>query len=155
MHYNFNYFKMDGFDQKILMELQQNARISYTELGKQIGLSGPAVKERVLKLEENGFIEGYRAKLNLSKLGYTLMVIINFKMNPGNIKAFIDKLKKMPEVVECNRITGGDNLIMKVILKETEELETLINTLIEYGVPTTSVVLSTPIEDRIIDLTGI
>ena len=155
MHYNFNYFKMDGFDQKILMELQQNARISYTELGKQIGLSGQAVKERVLKLEENGFIEGYRAKLNLSKLGYTLMVIINFKMNPGNIKAFIDKLKKMPEVVECNRITGGDNLIMKVILKETEELETLINTLIEYGVPTTSVVLSTPIEDRIIDLTGI
>src|SRR6056297_1769747 len=104
--YNFNYFIMDGFDQKILMELQQNARISYTELGKQIGLSGPAVKERVLKLEENGFIEGYRAKLNLSKLGYTLMVIINFKMNPGNIKAFIDKLKKMPEVVECNRITG-------------------------------------------------
>ena len=67
----------------------------------------------------------------------------------------IDKLKKMPEVVECNRITGGDNLIMKVILKENEELETLINTLIEYGVPTTSVVLSTPIEDRIIDLTGI
>ena len=153
--YNFNYFIMDGFDQKILMELQQNARISYTELGKQIGLSGPAVKERVLKLEENGFIEGYRAKLNLSKLGYTLTVIINFKMNPGNIKAFIDKLRNMPEVVECNRITGGDNLIMKVILKENEELETLINTLIEYGVPTTSVVLSTPIEDRIIDLTGI
>ena len=143
---------MDSFDQKILMELQQNARISYTELGKQIGLSGPAVKERVQKLEENGVIEGYRAKLNLSKIGYTIKVIINFKMNPGNIKAFIDKLMDMPEVIECTRITGGDNLIMKVVLKETEELEKLINTLIEYGVPTTSVVLSTPIEDRVIDV---
>ncbi len=143
---------MDSFDQKILMEIQQNARISYTELGSQIGLSGPAVKERVHKLEENGVIEGYRAKLNLSKLGFTLTVIINFKMNPGNIKAFINKLRNMPEVVECNRVTGGDNLIMKVILKETEELEKLINTLIEYGVPTTSVVLSTPIEDRVLDV---
>jgi len=143
---------MDSFDQKILMKLQQNARISYTELGKQIGLSGPAVKERVHKLEENGYIEGYRAKLNFSKLGYKLTVIINFKMNPGSIKQFIEKLKGMPEVIECNRITGGDNLIMKVILKKTEELETLINMLIEYGVPTTSVVLSTPIEDRIIDV---
>lgn len=143
---------MDSFDRKILMELQRNARISYTELGKRIGLSGPAVKERVYKLEENGIIEGYRTKLNLSKLGYTLTVIINFKMNPGSIKQFIGKLKGMPEVIECNRITGGDNLIMKVVLKETKELEKLINTLIEYGVPTTSVVLSTPIEDRILEI---
>ncbi len=143
---------MDTFDQKILKELQKNARVSYTELGKKIGLSGPAVKERVQKLEDTGVIEGYRAKLDLSKLGYTLTVIINFKMNPGNIKGFVDKLKDMPEIIECNRITGGDNLIMKVILKETEELEKLINTLIEYGVPTTSVVLSTPIEDRVVDI---
>lgn len=143
---------MDSFDQKILKILQENARISYTELGKEIGLSGPAVKERVHKLEEAGVIKGYKAQLDLSKLGYTLTVIINFKMNPGNIKRFVDKLKDMPEVVECNRVTGGDNLIMKVILKETEELEKLINTLIGYGVPTTSVVLSTPIEDRVLDV---
>jgi Lrp/AsnC family leucine-responsive transcriptional regulator len=143
---------MDLYDQKILKKLQENARVSYTELGKEIGLSGPAVKERVHKLEESGVIKGYKAKLDLSKLGFTLTVIINFKMNPGNIKRFIDKIKDMPEVVECNRVTGGDNLIMKVILKETEELEKLINTLIEYGVPTTSVVLSTPIEDRVLEV---
>ena len=141
---------MDRYDQKIIKELQQDARISYTELGKLIGLSGPAVKERVNKLEDSGIIEGYRAQLNLSRLGYSLTVIINFKMNPGNIKHFIDKLKRMPEVVECNRVTGGDNMIMKVLLKNTEELEKLINKLIEYGVPTTSVVLSTPIKDRIL-----
>jgi len=143
---------MDLYDQKILKKLQENARVSYTELGKEIGLSGPAVKERVHKLEESGVIQGYKAKLDFSKLGFTLTVIINFKMNPGNIKRFIDKLKDMPEIVECNRVTGGDNLIMKVILKETEELEKLINTLIEYGVPTTSVVLSTPIEDRVLEV---
>lgn len=141
---------MDAYNEKILTELQQNARISYTELGKKIGLSGPAVKERVIRMEESGIIEGYQAKLNLSKLGYSLTAIINFKMNPGNIQKFIDKLQKMPQVIECNRITGGDNMIIKVALRNARELEKLINILIEYGVPTTSVVLSTPIESRVL-----
>jgi Lrp/AsnC family leucine-responsive transcriptional regulator len=143
---------MDQYNKKILVELQKNARISYTELGNKIGLSGPAVKERVSKMEEQGIIKGYNVKLDLSKLGYSLTAIINFKMNPGNIQRFINKLKCMPEVIECNRITGGDNMIVKVALKETYELEKLINAFIEYGVPTTSIVLSTPIEDRILKL---
>ena len=143
---------MDLYNKKILFELQRNARISYTELGNKIGLSGPAVKERVLKMEESGIIKGYKARLDMTKLGYSLTAIINFKMNPGNIQRFIDKLIDMPQVIECNRITGGDNMVIKVALKDTSELERLINTLIEYGVPTTSIILSTPIEDRVIEV---
>ncbi len=139
---------MDSYNRKILYELQKNARISYTDLGKKIGLSGPAVKERVYKMEESGIIKGYTTRLDLSKLGFSLFAIINFKMNPGNIHRFIVKLKNMPEVIECNRITGGDNMIIKVALKETQELERIINYFIEFGVPTTSIVLSTPIEDH-------
>jgi Lrp/AsnC family leucine-responsive transcriptional regulator len=143
---------MDEYNRKILVELQGNARISYTALGEKIGLSGSAVKERVQKLEEAGIIKGYGVRLDLAKLGYELMAIINFKMNPGNIQRVINKLDQMPEVIECNRITGGDNMIIKVALKKTEELEKLINILIEYGVPNTSIVLSTPIENKTFNL---
>jgi Lrp/AsnC family leucine-responsive transcriptional regulator len=134
-----------------LLELQYDGRISYTELGKKVGLTGPAVKERVQKLEEAGIIKGYRVKLDLSKIGYTMTAIINFKMNPGSIRKFIEQLATIPEVIEVNRITGGDNMIIKVALKETRHLEKLINRFIEYGVPTTSIVLSTPIQDKVID----
>lgn len=143
---------MDSYNKNILVELQKNARISYTELGKKIGLSGPAVKERVNKMQDTGIIKGYTARLDHSKLGYSLTAFINFKMNPGNIQRFINKLKNMPEVVECHRITGGDNMILKLALKETRELEKLINVFIEYGVPTTSIILSTPIENKILTL---
>jgi Lrp/AsnC family leucine-responsive transcriptional regulator len=145
---------IDHYNRKILLELQCDGRISYTELGKRVGLTGPAVKERVHKLEEAGVIKGYRAKLDLSKIGYTMTAIINFKMNPGSIRKFIDQLAEIPEVIEVNRITGGDNMIIKVALKETQHLEKLINRFIEYGVPTTSIVLSTPIEDKVIDPAG-
>jgi len=142
---------IDHYNRKILLELQYDGRISYTELGKKVGLTGPAVKERVHKLEEAGVIKGYRVRLDLSKLGYTMTAIINFKMNPGSIKRFIDELAKIPEVIEVNRITGGDNMIIKVALRETRHLEKLINRFIEYGVPTTSIVLSTPIQDKVMD----
>ena len=142
---------IDRYNRNILLELQYDGRISYTELGKKVGLTGPAVKERVHKLEEAGVIKGYRVRLDLSKLGYTMTAIINFKMNPGSIKRFIDDLAKIPEVIEVNRITGSDNMIIKVALKETRHLEKLINRFIEYGVPTTSIVLSTPIQDKVMD----
>jgi len=142
---------MDHYNRKILLELQYDGRVSWTELGKKVGLTGPAVKERVYKLEEAGIIKGYRVKLDLSKIGYTMTAIINFKMNPGSIRKFIEQLAHIPEVIEVNRITGGDNMIIKVALKETRHLEKLINRFIEYGVPTTSIVLSTPIEDKVID----
>jgi Lrp/AsnC family leucine-responsive transcriptional regulator len=142
---------LDAYNRKILLELQYDGRISYTELGKKVGLTGPAVKERVHKLEEAGVIKGYRVRLDLSKLGYTMTAIINFKMNPGTIRKFIDELAHIPEVIEVNRITGGDNMIIKVALKETRHLEKLINRFIEYGVPTTSIVLSTPIQDKVMD----
>ncbi|HKL38960.1 MAG TPA: Lrp/AsnC family transcriptional regulator [Bacteroidales bacterium] len=142
---------IDRYNRKILLELQYDGRVSYTELGKKVGLTGPAVKERVQKLEEAGVIKGYRVKLDLSKIGYTMTAIINFKMNPGSIRKFIEQLATIPEVIEVNRITGGDNMIIKVALKETRHLEKLINRFIEYGVPTTSIVLSTPIEDKVID----
>jgi len=140
---------LDNLNWKILVELQKNARISYKEIGDKIGLTGPAVAERILKLEERGIIKGYATIIDLSKLGYSLTAIVNFKFYPGNLDRFLNHLHSIPEVFECNRITGSDSMIIKVAIKEPKHLEKLVNGFIEFGTPTTSIVLSTPIEHRI------
>ncbi len=142
---------LDKLNWKILVELQKNARISYKEIGDKIGLTGPAVAERILKLEEKGIIKGYTTKIDLSKIGYSLTAIVNFRFHPGNLDRFLKHLKSIPEVFECNRITGSDSMIIKVAIKEPKHLETLVNGFIEFGSPTTSIVLSTPIEERIFE----
>jgi Lrp/AsnC family leucine-responsive transcriptional regulator len=82
------------------------------------------------------------------------MAIIHFKMNPGSIHRFIEQLRTMPEIIEVNRITGGDNMVIKVAHSKRSHLESLINRFIEHGVPNNSIVLSTPIEDRILEPKG-
>ena len=140
---------LDSLSWKILVELQKNARISYKEIGDKIGLTGPAVAERIQKLEEKGIIKGYSTIIDLRKIGYSLTAIVNFKFHPGNLDRFLNHLKSIPEVFECNRITGTDSMVIKVAIKEPTHLEKLVNGFIEFGTPTTSIVLSTPIENRI------
>jgi Lrp/AsnC family leucine-responsive transcriptional regulator len=140
---------LDNLSWKIIVELQKNARISYKKIGDKIGLTGPAVAERIQKLEEKGIIKGYTTNLDLSKLGYSLTAIVNFRFHPGNLDRFLNHLKSIPEVFECNRITGSDSMVIKVAIKEPKHLEKLINGFIKFGTPTTSIVLSTPIENRI------
>ena len=142
---------LDDLNWKILAELQRNARISYTDLGKKIGLTGPAVSERILKMEDAGIIKGYRSVIDLEKIGYSLTAIINFKINPGNLERFINYLKSVHEVFECIRITGSESMLIKAAIKQPVDLEKLVNNFIEYGTPTTSIILSTPIEYRVFE----
>jgi Lrp/AsnC family leucine-responsive transcriptional regulator len=142
---------LDNLNWKILVELQKNARISFKDIGDKVGLSGPAVAERIQKLEENGIIKGYHAKIDLKKIGYSLTAIVNFKFHPGNLDKFLNHLKSLPEVFECNRITGSESMVIKVAIKEPSHLERLVNGFIEFGSPTTSIVLSMPIENRIFE----
>jgi len=142
---------LDNLNWKILVELQKNARISFKDIGDKVGLSGPAVAERIQKLEENGIIKGYHAKIDLKKIGYSLTAIVNFKFHPGNLDKFLNHLKSLSEVFECNRITGSESMVIKVAIKEPSHLERLVNGFIEFGSPTTSIVLSMPIENRIFE----
>ena len=142
---------LDKLSWKILVELQKNARTSYKEIGDKIGLTGPAVAERIQKLEEKGIIKGYSTIIDLSKIGYSLTAIVNFRFHPGNLDRFLNHLKSIPEVYECSRITGTDSMVIKVAIKEPKHLEKLVNGFIEFGTPTTSIVLSTPIENRIFE----
>ena len=141
---------MDSAGWHLLEALQEDARLSYTELGQRVGLSAPAVAERVRRMEEAGIISGYHAEINRSKLGFPITAIIRMSTFPGDrCTRFTASVQALPEVLECSRVTGGDSMIIKVMASSVEHLETLIDYLSEQGNITTSMVLSTPVPRRV------
>jgi len=141
---------IDEIDRKILTSLQSDARISYAELGRQIGLSTPAVIERVRKLEYAGIVTGYRAEIDPSKVGLPIIAFIRMSISGVDYSHIIDVAKESLEVLECHRGTGGDSFIMKVAVSSVEHLQEVIDRLIPYGITTTTIVLSSPVKNRIV-----
>lgn len=139
--------KTDSLNREILKQLQLNARISMTELSKLVGLTPPAVAERIKKLEDTGVIKGYFTQLSYLKAGYQLKAIITLKVFMGRLKPFLDKVPDFKEVINCYRITGNENIIMEVVLRNQNHLETFIDQLISYGETKTHIVLSNKIEN--------
>lgn len=133
---------LDEFDYKIIQILSKNSRLSYAEIGRKISLSQSATKERVLNLVENGVIKGFEASIDFEKLGYGLKAIISLKFKNDEFKRFIDDLNKFPEILSCKRVTGEYCLITECVLKDSSHLENLIDRIIPYGIPTTSIQLS-------------
>ncbi len=133
---------LDDFNWEIIRELQMNARITIVEIGKRIGLSAPAVAERIRKLEEEGYIKGYRTIVDYDKLGLTVPVFISFKATKITHSEMLKMADNMPEVVEWYGITGTHCSILKVIVASTKELETVIEKLQEFGETSTSIILS-------------
>ena len=134
--------KIDDLNWKILSFLQRNSRESFSSIGRKIGLTSPAVAERVKKLEDTGILEGYVAKVSHSKLGYQLRAMITMKAFMGKLKPFLDKVKTLDEVINCYRITGNENIIMEVVLRDQFHLEKFIDMLIQYGETRTNIILS-------------
>jgi Lrp/AsnC family leucine-responsive transcriptional regulator len=142
---------MDGIDWKILRELQTDARISYAELGRRVGLTTPAVIERVRKLEDAGIITGYRAEIDAAKVGLPITAFIRMSITGVDYSRIIEVAENATEVLECHRGTGGDSFIMKVAVSSVEHLQNLIDRLTPYGITTTSIVLSSPVKSRVIE----
>ena len=142
---------LDDTGWQLLRALQQNARLSYSELGQRVGLSSPAVAERIHRMEDAGIIIGYHAEINRSKLGYPITAIIRMSTSPGDqCTRFATFVQDIPEVLDCYRVTGSDSLIMKVMASSVEHLESLIDRLSAHGQLTTSMVLSAPVTKRIV-----
>lgn len=133
---------LDDYNWRILTELQMNARITTVELGKRINLSAPAVAERIRKLEEEGYIKGYRTVVDFDKLGLTVPVFINYKATKISHAEMIAFVEKMPEVFEWHSITGTHCSMLKVVVTTTKELEAVIEKLQQYGETSTSIILS-------------
>lgn len=141
---------LDETGWRILQALQENARLSFSELGLRVGLSSPAVAERVRRLEDVGIIKGYRAEIDTTKVGYPITAIIRMQAQGDRCTRISTFVRDIPEVLECYRVTGSDCLIMKVMVSCVEHLEALIDRLSVHGPLTTSIVLSTPLTKRII-----
>lgn len=137
---------IDKLNWAILESLQDNARLSFSEIGRKVGLSSPAVTERVKKMEDAGIIKGYKTEVSYQKTGHHLKAIITLRAFMGRLKPFLEKVTEFKEVINCYRITGNENIIMEVIFQDQGHLEVFIDKLITYGETKTHIILSNVIE---------
>jgi Lrp/AsnC family leucine-responsive transcriptional regulator len=133
---------VDSLNWKILKCLQQNARMSNAEIGRRVGVSSPAVSERIKKMEDAEIIQGYTTFVSPFEVGYQLKALITLRAFMGMLKPFLEKVKTYDEVINCYRITGNENIVMEVVLKNQKHLEIFIDQLISYGETKTQIVLS-------------
>lgn len=141
--------ELDKTSWTILACLQENARASFADIGREVGLSAPAVAERMLKLEEAGIIQGYRIEVDYEKTGYALKAFITFTAHSGKFMSFLNYIAKRDEVLECHRVTGNYCIFLKVVVENSGHLQQLLTSMMEYGETTTSIILSSPITHRI------
>ncbi|NJK49777.1 Lrp/AsnC family transcriptional regulator [Candidatus Gracilibacteria bacterium] len=139
---------LDRTSWKLLQALQTNGRMSFSELGRRVGLTSPAVAERLRRMEEAGVITGYRADVDPEKVGLSLTAIVGLTTLPDRYPQIITLIQNMPEVLECHHVTGNYSFVMKIIARSTTHLEEAIAQLSQYGSTTTSIVLSSPIKVR-------
>jgi Lrp/AsnC family transcriptional regulator, leucine-responsive regulatory protein len=135
-------FEIDNLNRRILNELQQNSRVSTAEIGRRVGLSAPAVSERILRMEEEGLIKGYKTVLDYDILGFPVRVFITFRSKAKRKEDAIRIVDTRSEIIEWHVITGDSCMLLKVAVRSTKELESLIEYLQENGETSTSIILS-------------
>ena len=139
---------IDDTDRALLAELQRDARMSLAELGRRVGLSPPAVADRLKRLSDDGIVLGYRAEIDPRALGYALTAIVRVRPAPRQIHKVAEVARDTPEVVECHRITGEDCFFIKAHVRSVQHLEEVIDRFTVYGQTTTSVMQSSPVPAR-------
>jgi Lrp/AsnC family leucine-responsive transcriptional regulator len=145
---------LDEVNVRLLRELQADGRIGLAELGRRIGMSAPAVAERVQRLERAGVIAGYHADIDPAGIGFPVSAIVRIRPAPGQLARIPEIARDTPEVVECYRITGEDCFLMKVLLPAIDELEEVLDRFTPYGLTTTSIIHSAPVPPRLPPLNG-
>jgi Lrp/AsnC family leucine-responsive transcriptional regulator len=133
---------VDATDRKIIDILKLNSRQSYANIGKEVFLSPSSVRERIKKLEDTGVITGYSLRLNQTLMGNSLEVFIMLKIFSGQLKLALAEIETYPEVKEAFRITGQHNLFIRVALQDQLHLQLFIDKLVNFGEPTTHLILS-------------
>jgi len=144
---------LDSTNRLLLAELQENARLSLAELGRRVNLSAPAVAERLQRLERAHVITGYRAEVDPKAVGYSVSAIVRIRPSTRQLHKIPELARELPEVVECHRVTGEDCFVLRLHLRAIEDLESVLDQFIVYGQTTTSIVHSSPIERRPVEVT--
>ena len=138
---------LDSTDRRLISELQSDARLKIAELGRRVGLSAPAVADRMRRLEEDGVLS-YRAEVNPRALGYSICAIVRVSPGSRDIQVIPRLAREVPEVTECYRITGEDCYFMKLYLRTIDDLEPILDRFTPHGRTTTSIVHSAPVPPR-------
>jgi Lrp/AsnC family leucine-responsive transcriptional regulator len=137
---------LDLIDLQILQALQHNARASFRVIGVQVGLTGPAVAERVHRMEHAGIIEEYSLALNTDRMGLPIQAFIQLNTPAARYPRVLETLKDVPGILECHHVTGSASFLIRALVSSTQELEKVISFISPFGETTTSLVLSTPIK---------
>lgn len=140
---------IDAIDAQILSALFENARVSTAELSRKIGLSSPSTAERVKRLEESGVITGYRVEVDPAHLGLPLPVCLRIRPVPGKMENVAKLLNEIPEIVDCDRVTGNDCYIARAHLQSVDQMERLIDRLTPISMTNTSIIQSSPMSKRL------
>ena len=143
---------LDRTGLRILHALQVNARLTFSELGRQVALSPPAVAERVRKMEETGVISGYHARVEPDKVGLPIRAFITLRTRAEEYPRVTALVQHAPEILECHHVSGGESFIMKVVASSIPHLEALIEKLSPFGETSTLIVLSSSVVKQVIDL---
>ena len=139
---------LDATNLEILRALIDDPRIAMSSLARQVGMSAPAVTERVQRLQDAGVIRGARLEVDQAALGLGITAFVRVRPMPGQLSNIAELARETPEIVECHRITGEDCFIMKVFVGRVELLEAVLDEILKYGNTTSSIVQSTPVPLR-------
>ena len=144
----------DSRNQKLLAALMKNPRAPVSALARRVGLSAPAVRERLLRLEEAGVIKGWRVELDPKALGFPIAILVRVRPMPGQLPKIAKLAQSIPQVTECHRITGEDCFLIRAHLRALDELDGLLDRFLAYGQTTTSILQSSPVPPRPLPLPG-
>jgi len=144
----------DARNVQILGLLRDDPRMNISELARRVGMSAPAIRERIQRLEEAKVILGYRLEIDPRALGYSVGVFVRIRPAPGKLPKIIELAQHVPEVTECHRITGEDCFILRIYLQSLDELDRILDQFLAYGQTTTSLVQSSPVPPRGLPLPG-
>ena len=143
---------LDHLDRRIVSELLAEGRLSMAELGRRVSLSPPAVSDRVQRLARAGVITGYHARVDPKALGYPVSAVVRVAPSSGRLARVREVAQSSPEVVECHRITGEDCFLLKLHLRSLDDLEGVLDRFTPYGRTTTSLIHSSPVAARPVQL---
>lgn len=142
-------YLIDDIDRQILDCLVQDARMSLKVLSGQVGLSSPGTAERLKRLEEKGVIQGYGARIQVAALGYSLQALVRVRPLPGMLHKVEKMIQALPECIECDKVTGEDCFVMRLVVRSIEQLDVVLDGLADYAQSNTSIVKSSPVKRRL------
>lgn len=145
---------LDPLNREIVGVLAEDPRVSMSELGRRVGLSPPAVSERVDRLRQAGVIAGWRLEVDPAAVGLPITAFVRVRPGPRQLPRVAALAPSVPEVVECHRITGEDCFLMKLHVRSVEHLAQVLDRFAAHGQCTTSIVVSTPVPPRAAPLPG-